>query len=307
MRETRIIPIGLLVPPPEPMRLAFDEAELNELIDNIRAIGLLNALNVHPEVLPGKVERDAETGIESQPPPRPTGRYLIDAGHRRYTACRALGYTEIKCEVETDPGVDPESVMIAENMFRANLTAFEEANRFAEIAARPSMTEVKLQAIIKKPLSYIYARLDMLKGDPEISLAVHRGEINLAVARELNKVSVDFYRQKGREFSDAEWVAVEAAATEHRRYLLRLACDTGTTQKQAHSWVVQWEIEQGLRPPQMGPQVLPAPQPIMDPYKMQCKLCGQFDRPYDLEMVPICRNELRAILATLQQPESTGD
>lgn len=304
MRETRIIPIGLLVEPPEPMRLSFDTEAMNDLIDNIRAIGLLNALNVHPEVLPGKVERDKETGAESQPPPKPTGRYIIDAGHRRYTACRALGHTEIKCEVETDPSIDPESVMIAENMFRFNLTALEEANRFAEIAARPDMTEVRMQSIIKKPLSYIYARLDMLKGDPEISLAVHRGEINLAVARELNKVSVEFYRQKGREFSPEEWVNVEAAATAHRRYLLQLACDTGTTKKQAQSWVVQWEINEGLRPPQTGPVIMPAPQEPMNPYTMQCKLCGQHDRPYDLEMVPICRNELRAILATLEKSES---
>jgi ParB-like chromosome segregation protein Spo0J len=306
MRETRLIPIGLLVPPPEPMRLSFDEDALNELIDNIRAIGLLSNLNVHPEVLPGKPERDPETGMESQPPPRPTGRYLIDAGHRRYTACRALGYTEIKCEVETDPSIDPESVMIAENMFRANLTALEEANRFAEIADRPGMTEDRMQQIIKRPLSYIYARLDLVKGDPEISLAVHRGEISLAVARQLNKVSVEFFRNKGREFSEDEWPKVEAAATEHRHYLLRLACDTGTTAKQAQSWVVQWEIDQGLRPVQTGPVIMPAPQEVMDPYKMQCKLCGQHDRPYDLEMVPICRNELRAILLSWQEAEKAG-
>jgi len=306
MRESKVIPIGLLVPPPDPIRLSFDETQLNELIDNIRAIGLLSPLNVHAEIIAGEVHKDTVTGIETQGEPRHTGRYVIDAGHRRYTACMALGFTHIKCEVETDPTIDGETVMIAENMFRAQLTPFEEANRFAEIAARPNMTEARMQALIKRPLSYIYARLELLKGDPDISLAVHRGDINLAVARELNKVNMDFYRRAGREFSAEEEASIERATSEHRKYLLRLACDTGTTAKQAHSWVVQWEIDAGIRPPQTGPVVLPPPQEPMNPYTMQCKLCGQHDRPYDLEMVPICRNELRAILLSWQQAESEG-
>ncbi len=307
MRETRIIPMGLIVPPPEPMRLSFDEVDLNELIDNIRQVGLINPITVHLEILPGEVTLDAEARGETQSPPKWSGRYVIDAGHRRYLVCRSLGWTEIKCEVETDLSVDGESVMIAENMFRASLTPLEEANRFAEIADRKDMTESKMQGIIKKPLAYIYARLDMLKGDPKISEAVHRGDINIAVARELNKVNRGFYERAGTEYTEAEWATIDHNTTQHRRYLLQLACDTGTTAKQAHSWIVQWEIQEGFRAPQPAPQIMPAPVESLNPYTLQCALCGQFDRPYDLEMVPICRAELRVLKSQIGAAAAGGD
>src|SRR5579864_3790255 len=121
MPETKLIPIALIVEPPEPMRLGFDEEKLNELAQDIRTRGLLNPLTVYPEVaLPHVFEDEVRT--ERLSAPAPTGRYKIAAGHRRFLACRMAGIREVLCIVREGTQDDYEADMIAENMFREELT-----------------------------------------------------------------------------------------------------------------------------------------------------------------------------------------
>lgn len=281
MTETKIIPVALLIPPSDNPRVGFDEAGMNELIDSIRQIGLRQPLCVRPEIVASTVTRDPVSGVEHQAEPRHTGRYLIDAGERRYRACLALGMTEIKCEVETDLSIDHRTVMLHENAVRTNLTPFEEGQWYCALADEPGMTEDKLQQITKQKLAYIYARMELLKGDEEVSLAVHRGEVSMAVARELNLIPDEA----------------------HRRYLLKMAAEGGCSARQMHGWRIQWEIAQGVKPPPAEPMQMPLAQAPITPEVFVCALCGQSDRTYDLENVYICRNELRAIKASMREQE----
>src|SRR5438445_2485353 len=196
MSETRLIPIALIVPPPEPMRLGFDEDSLMELAQNIKVRGLLNPLTVYAErqtlSQTNPITGATLTGIGAR-----TGNFVIAAGHRRYLACRMIGMLEVLCNVREGTADDYEADMVSENAFRADLTAFEEGNRYKEISIRPGMTEKKLQALCGgRRLGTIYSRIALVDGDADVALAVHEGKITLAVAQELNKVSLGFYRRK---------------------------------------------------------------------------------------------------------------
>ena len=283
--------------------MGFDSDALNELAQDIRARGLLQNLIVYPEMKPSP-QTDLQTGPREGVVLVRTNRFVIAAGHRRYLACRMIGMLEVPCLVREGDADDYEGDMIAENMFREALTPFEEGNRFKEISVREGMTEERLVKLCgHKKLPYIYDRIKLVEGDPDISLAVHEGKINLAVAKELNKVSLDFYRKKMGALTPAQEEQLELRARQHRKYLLALACDTGTTKNQAHSWVVQWEIQEGIAPPPDPAPMMPAPAHITEGFVLQCALCGQHDRPYDIEHVPLCRNEWRAIKVAYAQTE----
>jgi ParB/RepB/Spo0J family partition protein len=304
--DTRLIPAALIVEPPEPMRMGFDAGALDELAQSIRSIGLLQPLIVYPEL--ARVDSGKENGEGNAVlKPAHTGRYIIAAGHRRYLACRMIGLIEILCTIREGDADDYEGDMIAENMFREALTPFEEGNRFKEISIRPNMTEERLQKLCgHKKLHYIYERINLVDGDADISLAVHEGKINLGVAKELNKVSLDFYRKKMGELTPEQEGQLELRARQHRKYLLALACDTGTTRNQAHSWVVQWEIQEGIAPPPDPAPHQPAPQIPIVGFVPCCCFCGQNHRPYDLENVYICREELRALKVAYAQTENAS-
>lgn len=302
MSETRLIPIALIVPPPEPMRLGFDEEALMELAQNIKARGLLNALTVYPQQKCPHKETTREH-IYVCAEATLTGLFEIAAGHRRYLACRMIGMLDVLCSVREGTADDYEADMVSENAFRADLTAFEEGNRYKEISVRPGMTEKKLQALCGgRALHTIYSRIALVEGDADIALAVHEGKISLAVASELNKVSWEFYARKLGELTDDQRLQLDKRATQHRKYLLALACDSGTSKNQARSWIVQWEMQEGLTPPPDAVPMQPAPQAPPVGFVPRCFLCEQDSRPYDLENVYICRGELRAIKVAYDKP-----
>jgi predicted RNA-binding protein len=305
MSETKLIPIALIVPPPEPMRLGFDEDALMELAQDIKRRGLLAPLVVYKERIHGQPpnEMGALPHWEAEPW---TGNYVIAAGHRRYLACRMIGVLDVLCMVREGSADDYESDMAAENAYRTDLTPFEEGVRFKEISVRPGMTEKKLQELCGgRNISQIYRRIKLVEGDADISLAVHEGKITLAVADELNKISLDFYRKKMGELTAEQEKILEQHATRHRKYLLQLACDSGTSRTQAHSWIVQWEMEVGLMPPPDAVPMQPAPQVAPVGFTPRCFLCSQDDRPWDMENVYICRAELRAIKVAYDKPIET--
>ena len=277
--DTQEIPLTQIVEPPEPMRLGFDEEKLEDLADSIKQIGLQQPIVVVPEIVGFPEPVDLECCAQSQAEPQQTGRYEIVAGHRRFLACRMLGMETMPCIVHRESGFNRRAAMLHENIIREEVTPFEEGNMYLEVASRPGITEAELQRTFRKPLKYIYERMELLKGDSEVALAVHRGHIKLAVAKELNKCGED----------------------QHRRYLLMMAIDGGCTAKQAMSWVQQWQVSQGLRPPLTGEIAVPPPVAPPQGYVMQCALCGQSDRTYDLDSVYICRSELKLIKASFDR------
>lgn len=255
MPESRTIPLALLSEPPDPVRAEMDEGKLDDLAASIRKVGLINPIACEEK----------------------EGRFIVRAGHRRLLACRMIGLQEVPARVYAPGEASDLQIKLHENAYREDVSPAEEGWCYAEIAAKSNMSEEELVRQCGQPLRYIYARLQLVKGDEEVVLAVHRREINLSVAKELEKCGDEA----------------------HRRYLLNLARDQGATANVVMSWVMQWKSSQGLLPPQPPPSDA-APIPItVHNEPVSCVLCGQHDRPYELQSVWICGNELRAIKSSL--------
>jgi ParB family transcriptional regulator, chromosome partitioning protein len=196
MPKSQTIPFDKIMEPHAPARFAMDEEKLAELVESIRAQGLLQPIGVFQN---GEL-------------------YEITFGHRRYKACQIIGLKEIDCRVFDTPEKARHAAMLDENLCREDITAAEEAEKYAEIILEYDCTEQELMDIVKRPPAYVYARLDLLKKDKGVFAAVAARQIVLSVAQQLNRVK------------DAG----------HCAYLLRMAIENGASARVVAGWVVDY-------------------------------------------------------------------
>jgi ParB family chromosome partitioning protein len=113
----QMIPTARIFPHPDNPRK--DLGDLTELTDSIRAMGVMQNLTVVPWA-----------DVNDEAPPV-EGAVVTLIGHRRAAAARAAGVPALPCVLKT--GVDRKtqmSVMLLENLQRADLTIIEQAHGF---------------------------------------------------------------------------------------------------------------------------------------------------------------------------------
>ena len=110
MNEIVLIPVELLMHHPDNPRKDF--GDLTELADSIKANGVLQNLTVVPA--DGKVP----------------GKYYVVIGNRRLEASMIAGVMELPCVVSDMDQKTQVATMLEENMQRADLTVYEQAQGF---------------------------------------------------------------------------------------------------------------------------------------------------------------------------------
>jgi ParB/RepB/Spo0J family partition protein len=257
MPEQKHIALTEIDEPPLPARMAMDDKKLAELQASMAAIGLVQAIVVAAK----------------------QGRYEILAGHRRFVCASALGWPTIRADVFQPEEMPQAAAMLAENIYREDLSAAEEALLFQEHRERYELNEAELCARFKVSPDYLGDRLRLLRGDPLVFDALSARRINFSVARELNKCEDEA----------------------HRRYLLDVAVRTGYSAAVMADHVRQWRasvtppLEPGSPPPQGEP---PAPAPE---YRQECAFCGGYRDPWNMVSVMIHKDELDAIQKQLRE------
>ncbi len=187
MPEYKWIPIEQLIEPPSPIRVSMDTDALASLAVSIKEIGVLQPLLV--------VITDTFRGDLGEPGHNyPLSEYIqreglfeIIAGHRRYKACIIADLNAVPCLVFADAEIARHAAMLQENTEREDITPAEEAVFFAELIERHDYTEEQLLSAVKKSSSYVYSRLDLLRGNQEVFAALRDKKINMAIATQLNR------------------------------------------------------------------------------------------------------------------------
>lgn len=113
MNEIVMIPVRRLRHHPENPRQ--DLGDLTELTESIRKNGVMQNLTVVPEMMDGTID---------------TGRYLVVIGNRRLEASKAAGLEELPCVISDMDHRTQIATMLEENMQRADLTVYEQAQGF---------------------------------------------------------------------------------------------------------------------------------------------------------------------------------
>lgn len=150
-------------PSPEQPRRRFDEAELDELAQSIRAHGVIQPLIVRP---------------------RPGGGYFLIAGERRWRASQRAGMRDVPVVVQH---VDDQAAFeraIIENVQRADLNAIEEAAAFQRLLD-DGLTQEQVAERVGKDRSTIANAVRLLKLPPSVRALVEEQRLSMGHARAL--------------------------------------------------------------------------------------------------------------------------
>jgi ParB/RepB/Spo0J family partition protein len=161
-----LVPLSLIDEPEIPMRESMDEDALAGLAVSIRENGIVEPIIVRPKL----------------------GRFVVIAGHRRTLASRKAGLVEVPCVVRDVDGATVEQLKVAENTDREAVNPGEEATYYAHLYERFCHSDIdELARFTGRNRSYLDQRFELLAGHPDVLEAVKRGEINVSVAKELNR------------------------------------------------------------------------------------------------------------------------
>lgn len=277
----RMVPLGLLIEPLDPMRHNMDDDAMVELQESIANHGLFQNLCVVPVYENERVEwgnGDAETFDAHV---RRGGLFRVAAGHRRLLACRSVRYDPVPCEIFFNRAASEDAIMAGENTQREEPTDFDLAVLYSKWLKEPGITEHEFQRRGGKSLEFMYARTDLLQGYKEVADALHRGEIKFAVARALNRCK------------EPEYMA----------YFLDMAIAQGATAKLVGEWVTERNRLALIQDkPAAAPSTVTVPHaPAMT--KIECLLCGD-PQSYNLETVLLCKPDIERIRAARAAAEA---
>ncbi|MBC8479251.1 MAG: ParB/RepB/Spo0J family partition protein [FCB group bacterium] len=144
-------------------RQRFDEEGMRDLIESIRENGILQPLTVH------------EIG---------DGTFELIAGERRLRAAQELGIPTVPVyviSVETD--VEMLELALVENIQRENLDPMEEAEGYALLSGKYSLTQEAISKRVSKSRAAVANSMRLLKLPPKVKDALRSGKISTGHGR----------------------------------------------------------------------------------------------------------------------------
>jgi len=158
----RTIPIDLVQRNPGQPRKHFDEGDLNDLANSIRAHGVLQPILVRPI---------------------PDGKFEIVAGERRWRAAQRAGLHSIPAVVRELNEVEVVEIAIVENVQRTDLNPIEEAQGFQTLIDRFGRTQQEIADAVGKSRPHIANMLRLLSLPEELQEMVRDGRLSSGHAR----------------------------------------------------------------------------------------------------------------------------
>lgn len=159
----RELPVKDVRANPYQPRTRFDEAALAELVDSIRASGLLQPVVVRAR----------------------GGRYELIAGERRWRAVQELGWSTIPAVVKD---VDDQTLLtlaLIENLQRHDLSAIDEALGYQRMIDEFGVAQAEVARLVGRNRSTVANLLRLLKLPDEVRALVHDGKLSEGHARAL--------------------------------------------------------------------------------------------------------------------------
>jgi len=153
LEEVVEVPLDRLVPSPDQPRSEVDPSADQELLESIRAYGVLTPIQIRP--------------VEE-------GKYEVVAGERRWRACALLGKPSIPALVRRKDRDRAAAEALIDNVVRKDLSALEEAKAYQALIERYGFQQSELAERLGCHKSRISKALSILKL-PETILNVFFG------------------------------------------------------------------------------------------------------------------------------------
>jgi ParB family chromosome partitioning protein len=159
----REIPVHAVEPNPFQPRKEFSDEALGELVESIRAEGLLQPIVV-----------------------RQTGdKFQLIAGERRWRAFQQIGLKSIPARVMTSSDASAATLALIENLQRADLNPIEEAHGYASLIRDFDLTQDAAAQRVGKGRATVANSLRLLSLEPELQGYVGKGLLSTGHAKVL--------------------------------------------------------------------------------------------------------------------------
>jgi ParB family chromosome partitioning protein len=163
---TDSVPIERIRPNPNQPRRDFDEKDLQDLAASIREKGVIQPLILRAH-------------------PNEAGHYEIVAGERRWRAAQLAGIHELPAVVRELSDSEVLELAIIENIQRADLNPFEEAQGYRQLMERFGHTQERLAEALGKSRSHIANLLRLLTLPDGVLEMLRGGKLTAGHARAL--------------------------------------------------------------------------------------------------------------------------
>src|SRR5210317_2216735 len=165
-KPDRAVPIERVFPNPDQPRRTFDQAQLDELANSIRAKGIFQPLIV----------RDR---------PGHPGDFEIVAGERRWRAAQMAQLHQVPVIVRAFNDTKVLEIAIIENIQRSDLNPVEEAAGYRQLIDRFGHTQEKLAEAMGKSRSHIANLMRLLQLPDDVQAMLREGRLSAGHARAL--------------------------------------------------------------------------------------------------------------------------
>ncbi len=173
--------VEMLYPSPTNPRKSFPEAELLELAESIKQLGVMQPILVRP--LSAEIKQLAA-------PLADHAELEIIAGERRWRASRLAGLVDVPVLLRHLDDRTVICMQIVENLQRANLNAMDEAEGFGQLQAQGMGVQAIADQICKSK-AYVYAKLKLLALCPAVRDALRSGSLIEAIALLIARIPVE--------------------------------------------------------------------------------------------------------------------
>ena len=160
--------IGEIEPNPDQPRKDFTPEALSQLAESIKEHGILQPLVVRP---------------------RPSGRYQIVAGERRWRAARVAGLSELPVVIKELTDEQACEVALVENLVRADLNPIEEALAIKNLMDNFAMTQERVAQRIGRSRPAVANALRLLTLPEQLRPMLENGTLSSGHARALLTLS----------------------------------------------------------------------------------------------------------------------
>ena len=153
-----------LSPNPDQPRAIFDDSELTQLADSIKANGMLQPILVRPD-------------------PAGSPNFQIVAGERRWRAAQLAGYHEVPVIIRQLKDREVLEIALVENLQRQDLNPMEEARALEKLIANYGGTQVSVAERVGISRSHLANTLRLLNLPGEVQEWVELGDLQAGHAR----------------------------------------------------------------------------------------------------------------------------
>lgn len=200
LRDSREVPIEHLEPNPRNPRKTFNEKDLADLTESLKAKGIVQPILVRPAA--GKQDR-----------------FEIIAGERRWRAAQKAGLHEAPIIIRDVTDQEALELAIIENVQRADLNPIEEAMGYDQLTAEFNYSQGELAKVIGKSRSHVANTMRLLKLPNSVKDYLAEGLLTAGHARALITVEdpaalAEIIVEKGLTVRDAEKLSQDPDALE---------------------------------------------------------------------------------------------